>query len=127
MCELPEWATYRNGCAASGANATPAADPFDGPARLRNICVTNLPSTVNTWTRRLGRSATYTSPSFDTLTPWTWLPNCGAPGASVSSFGAGPRPPPPAPRPPPSPAPRPRPSAGAAAPGAEGPAAAFVE
>ena len=81
-----------NCCPASGEKARPAAELADGPARLMKACVTNLPSSVNTCTRRLGRSATYTSSSFDTFTECTGPPNCCGPVPSVSSGGAVPRP-----------------------------------
>src|SRR3954470_11049367 len=80
-------ATYRNCCCASGEKPRPAAELFDGPARLMNTCVRYLPSGVNTCTRRFDRSATYTSPSFEILIACTGLLNVSAPGPSVSSCG----------------------------------------
>src|SRR5439155_17368597 len=56
--------------------------------RSTNVCVTNLPSIVNTCTRLPLRSETYTSPSFDTLTPSTML-NCRGPGYLGSNSLAG--------------------------------------
>src|SRR5689334_20127413 len=44
-----------------------------------NACATYLPSIVNTWTRLLARSATYTKPSFETFTECTVL-NWSGPG-----------------------------------------------
>src|SRR6185436_8012137 len=44
-----------------------------------NACATYLPSIVNTWTRLLARSATYTKPSFETLRECTVL-NWSGPG-----------------------------------------------
>ena len=52
-----------------------------------NTCVMYFPSGVNTCTRRLDRSATYTSPSLEILTACTGLLKVGEPGPSVSSAG----------------------------------------
>src|ERR1700674_6010532 len=80
-------ATYKKRCPGSAEKATLAAvlpllhpPPTTRHQRSIHTCVMYLPSVVNTCTRFVPRSATYTIPSFETLTPWTVL-NCGGPGS----------------------------------------------
>src|SRR4051794_21332621 len=53
----------------------------------KNASFTNVPSFLNTWTRSLTRSHTYTKPSFDTFAQCTVL-NCFDGGAFGSYSGS---------------------------------------
>src|ERR1700694_569799 len=84
-------ATYRNRCPGSAENATLAAvlpllhpPPTGRHQRSIHTWLMYLPSVVKTCTRLPPRSATYTSPSFETFTPCTGGTNCEGPG----SFGS---------------------------------------
>src|SRR6202166_1707322 len=84
-------ATYKKRCAGSGEKATLAAvlpllhpPPATRHQRSIHTWVMYLPSVVNTCTLLPPRSAAYTSPSFETLTPCTAL-NCGGPGSLGSN------------------------------------------
>src|SRR5260221_7655406 len=79
-------ATYRKRCSGSAENATAAAvlrllhpPPTARHHRSIHTWVMYLPSVVNPCTRLPPRSATYTSPSFETLTPCTGGTNCDGP------------------------------------------------
>src|SRR5260370_38012419 len=85
-------ATYKKRCPGSAEKATLAAvlpllqlPPIARHQRSIQTCVINLPSVVNTCTRLPPRSATYTSPSFETLTPCTGGTNCDGPGSLGSN------------------------------------------
>src|SRR3984893_11288304 len=85
-------ATYKKRCAGSAENATLAAvlpllhpPPIAKHQRSIQTWVMYLPSVVNTCTRLPPRSATYTSPSFETLTPCTGGTNCEGPGSVGSN------------------------------------------
>src|SRR5579864_5011775 len=85
-------ATYKKRCPGSAEKATLAAVlPLLHPApttrhqRSTQTCVIYLPSVVNTCTRLPPRSATYTRPSFETLTPCTGGTNCDGPGSLGSN------------------------------------------
>src|SRR3984893_785213 len=85
-------ATYRKRCAGSAEKATLAAvlallhpPPTTRHQRSIHTCVMYLPSVVKTCTRLPPRSATYTSPSFETLTPCTGGTNCEGPGSLGSN------------------------------------------
>src|ERR1700693_1075164 len=81
-------ATYRKRCAGSAEKATLAAvlpllhpPPTTRHQRSIHTWVIYLPSVVKISTRLPPRSATYTSPSFETLTPCTGGTNCDGPGS----------------------------------------------
>src|SRR6202030_43866 len=85
-------ATYKKRCPGSGEKATLAAvllllhpPPTTRHQRSIHTCVMYLPSVVKTCTRLPPRSATYTSPSFETLTPCTGGTNCEGPGSLGSN------------------------------------------
>src|SRR6266852_2807347 len=85
-------ATYKKRCAVSAEKATLAAvlpllqpPPTTKHQRSIHTCVIYLPSVVNTCTRLPPRSATYTSPSFETLMPCTGGTNCEGPGSLDSN------------------------------------------
>src|SRR6202030_3812070 len=85
-------ATYRKRWSGSAENATAAAvlpllhpPPTARHQRSIHTWVMYLPSVANTCTRLPPRSATYTSPSFETLTPCTGGTNCDGPGSLGSN------------------------------------------
>src|SRR6202790_3313679 len=85
-------ATYMKRCAGSGEKATLAAvlpllhpPPATRHQRSIHTWVMYLPSVVKICTRLPPRSATYTSPSFDTFTPCTGGTNCDGPGSLGSN------------------------------------------
>src|SRR5207245_6004925 len=85
-------ATYKKRCPGSAEKATLAAvlpllhpPPATRHQRSIHTWVTYLPSVVNTCTRLPPRSATYTSPSFETLMPCTGGTNCEGPGSLGSN------------------------------------------
>src|SRR5258708_20544877 len=103
-------ATYRKRCSESAENATAAAvlpllhpPPTARHHRSIHTWVMYLPPVVNTCTRLPPRSATYTSPSVETLTPCTAVTNCHGPrplGSHSLALIPLPPPPPSAPLPP---------------------------
>src|ERR1700680_1763557 len=85
-------ATYRKRCSGSGEKATLAAvlpllhpPPIARHQRSTHTWVMYLPAVVNTCTRLPPRSATYTRPSLETLTPCTGGTNCEGPGSLGSN------------------------------------------
>src|SRR6267378_3013604 len=78
MCSfwLRPSATYMYFCCGSFENATSQVEPSASDSGSTKISFTNLPSRVNTCSRSLVRSHTYTRPSTDTSAQCTGPRNC---------------------------------------------------